>query len=95
MVFGLTPRTEEAPPDPGSQILPTPGQTPLGVAPDDNVRLDDVAAPVTADDSETSIEVRITVAVASGSAVRRRSMRPFSNPFISTPEHLVIGTFNQ
>jgi hypothetical protein len=39
--------------------------------------------------------VRITVAVASGSAVRRRSMRPFGNPFISTPEHLMIGPFNQ
>ena len=25
MVFGATPRTDEAPPAPGSQILPTPG----------------------------------------------------------------------
>jgi hypothetical protein len=25
----VTPRTEEVPPDPGSHILPTPGQTPL------------------------------------------------------------------
>src|SRR5208283_904504 len=29
MVLAPTPRTEEAPPGPGSQILPTPGQTPL------------------------------------------------------------------
>src|SRR5580698_10642182 len=29
MVFLPTPRTEEAPPGPGSHILPTPGHTPL------------------------------------------------------------------
>ena len=95
MVLSPTPRTEEAPPGPASQILPTPGHTPLVGTLDASTRLDDVAAPVADDDSETNIAARITVAVASGSAVRRRSMRPFGNPFISTPEHLVIGTFNQ
>ena len=29
MLLSPTPRTEEAPPGPGSQILPTPGHTPL------------------------------------------------------------------
>ena len=29
MVLGPTPRTEEEPPGPGSQILPTPGHSPL------------------------------------------------------------------
>src|SRR5580692_4085936 len=38
MVLLPTPRTEEAPPDPASQILPTPGQTPLVGALADNVR---------------------------------------------------------
>src|ERR1700730_2643152 len=44
MVWGPTPRTEEAPPGPGSQILPTPGQVPLVGTLDDNGRLADVAA---------------------------------------------------
>jgi hypothetical protein len=62
---------------------------------DASTRPDDVAAPTAVDDSETNIAARMTLAVASGSAVLRRSMRPFGNPFISTPEHLAIGTFNQ
>src|SRR5580704_16990632 len=44
MVVEPTPRTEDAPPGPGSQILPTPGQTPLDEVLDDNDRLADVAA---------------------------------------------------
>src|SRR5580692_4036357 len=34
IVLFVTPRTEEAPPEPGSQILPTPGQTPLALEED-------------------------------------------------------------
>jgi hypothetical protein len=52
---------------------------------DASARLDDVAASVAAGDSETNIAARIELAVASGSAVRRRSLRPFGKPFISTP----------
>ena len=37
MVLEPTPRTEEAPPGPGSHILPTPGHTPLVVTLDANV----------------------------------------------------------
>src|ERR1700733_8033695 len=85
MVLGLTPRTEEAPPGPGSQILPTPGHTPLGVAPADNERLPDVAAAAVVDVSATYVPATIKVAMASGSAVRRRSMRTFGNPFIIHP----------
>src|ERR1700722_11978080 len=44
MVLSPTPRTEEAPPGPASQILPTPGQVPLVGALDASVRLDDTAA---------------------------------------------------
>src|SRR5271155_247811 len=51
MVVLLTPRTEEAPPDPGSHTLPTPGQTPLVAALDDNARLTEAAAVV--DESAT------------------------------------------
>jgi hypothetical protein len=61
MVLSPTPRTEEAPPGPGSQILPTPGQTPL--------ELDaDVAAPAVVDVSTTDVPATITVASASGNA---------------------------
>src|SRR5271170_4353513 len=95
MVLSPTPRTEDAPPGPASQILPTPGHTPLVGALDARTRLDDVAAPAAADGSETNIAARITVADASGKAVRRRPPRPCGNPFISTPEHLVIAIFNQ
>src|SRR5580658_7251179 len=90
MVLSPTPRTEDAPPGPASQILPTPGHTPLVGALDASTRLDDVAAPVADDDSETNIPARIIVAVASGSDVRRRPMRPRGNPFISTPEILCL-----
>src|SRR3984957_20031439 len=55
MVLSPTPRTEEAPPDPASQILPTPGHTPLVGTLAASTRLDDVAAPVAAVDSDTNI----------------------------------------
>src|ERR1700733_3140551 len=61
MVLLPTPRTEEAPPGPGSHILPTPGQTPL--------ELDaDVAADAAVDESTTVVPARMTVAIAIGSA---------------------------
>ncbi len=61
MVLAPTPRTVEAPPGPGSQILPTPGQTPL--------ELDaDVAAAAVVDESATEVPAIIMVAMASGSA---------------------------
>src|SRR6202046_5886555 len=74
IVLSPTPRTEDAPPGPASQILPTPGHSPLVGALDASTRLDDVAAPVPDGDSETNIAVRITAAVASGSVVLRRPM---------------------
>src|SRR5271168_3869258 len=59
MVLAPTPRTVEAPPAPGSQILPTPGQTPL--------ELDaDVAALAVVDENATDVPTRISIAVASG-----------------------------
>src|ERR1700722_4263652 len=91
IVLSPTPRTEEAPPGPGSQILPTPGHVPFVGALDASTRLDAVAAPVADEDNETNIAARITVAVASGSAVRGRPVRPCGNPFISTPEILWLG----
>ena len=61
MVLSPTPRTEEAPPGPGSHILPTPGQTPL--------ELDaDVAAAAVVDESAMDVPAKITAAIASGSA---------------------------
>ena len=60
MVLSPTPRTEEAPPGPGSHILPTPGHTPL--------ELDaDVAAAAVVDESAMDVPAKITVAIASGS----------------------------
>src|ERR1700735_478145 len=51
MVLEATPRTVEAPPVPGSHILPTPGQTPL--------ELDaDVAAEAVTDESTTVVPAR-------------------------------------
>ena len=97
MLMVLSPHpaaTEEAPPGPASQILPTPGHSPF-VALDASTRLDAVAAPVADDDSETNTAARIIVAVTSGGAARLRPMRPRGKPFISTPEHPVIGTLNQ
>ena len=60
MVLVPTPRTEEAPPGPGSHILPTPGHTPL--------ELDaDVAAAAVLDEAATYVPAIIMVAIASGS----------------------------
>jgi hypothetical protein len=95
MVFGLTPRTEEAPPGPGSQILPTPGQTPLGVALDDNVRLPDVAAAALVDVSATYVPATIKVAMASGSADFRSSASPLQIIPIPSQEQFANGSFNQ
>jgi hypothetical protein len=69
MVFLPTPRTEEAPPGPGSHILPTPGHTPL--------ELDaDVVAAAVVDEAATYVPAIIMVAMASGSA----DFRTLSNP---------------
>src|ERR1700722_15830921 len=76
MVLALTPRTEEAPPGPGSQILPTPGQTPLGVTLDASARLPDVAAAAVVDVSATDVPATIKAAMASGSADLRSSANP-------------------
>src|ERR1700677_3515373 len=46
MVLSPTPRTVEAPPGPGSQIFPTPGQTPLALDAD-------VAAEAVVDEAAT------------------------------------------
>ncbi len=86
MVLEPTPRTEEAPPGPGSQILPTPGQTPLVGALDDNVRLADVAAEAVVEASATYDPATITVARASGSADLRSSASPLQN--ILTPSRV-------
>jgi hypothetical protein len=60
MVLSPTPRTEEDPPGPGSQILPTPGHTPL--------ELDaDVAAPAVVDESAMDVPAMITAVITSGS----------------------------
>src|SRR5271170_6389993 len=53
IVLSPTPRPEEAPPGPASQIFPTPGHIPLVGTLDASARLDDVAAPAAAaDDTE-------------------------------------------
>ena len=76
MVLAPTPRTEEAPPGPGSQILPTPGQTPL--------ELDaDVAAPAAADVRAIDVPANMTVANARGSADFRNVRNPLQ--IILTP----------
>jgi hypothetical protein len=68
MVLELTPRTDEVPPGPGSQILPTPGHTPL--------ELDaEVAAAAVVDERAMDVPARITAAIASGST----DFRSFSN----------------
>src|ERR1700736_6103260 len=95
MVCGPTPRTEEAPPGPGSQILPTPGQVPLVGTLDDNGRLADVAAVAAVDERATEVPASMTVAMASGSIVPRRRVCPFRNILMSSPRRLAIGTLNQ
>jgi hypothetical protein len=61
MVFAPTPRTVEAPPGPGSHILPTPGHTPLELEAD-------VAAPAVVDESAMDVPAIIMPAMANGSA---------------------------
>jgi hypothetical protein len=87
MVFFPTPRTEEAPPGPGSHILPTPGHTPL--------ELDaDVAAPALVDESAMDVPVRMTPAMANGSADFRSCISPLQNILIPSPESFAIGSRN-
>jgi hypothetical protein len=69
MVLEPTPRTEEAPPGPGSHILPTPGQTPLELEAD-------VAAAAVVDDAATYVPAIIMVAMASVSADFRSWISP-------------------
>jgi hypothetical protein len=95
MVLEPTPRTEEAPPGPGSQILPTPGQTPLDEVLEDKVRLADVAAAAVDDESATYVPATIRVAIASGSADLRSSAIRLQNILTPSPEQLAIWSFNQ
>src|ERR1700677_185225 len=95
MVFAPTPRTEEAPPDPDSQIFPTPGQTPLEAEVDENVRLSAVAAAAAADEKATYVPATIvTVAIASGSTDLRSSASPLQNILTPSPERFAFGSFN-
>src|ERR1039458_3779910 len=72
MVLAPTPRTEEAPPGPGSHILPTPGQTPL--------ELDaDVAAAAVVDEAATYVPAIIMAVMASGSRDFRSWISPLQN----------------
>jgi hypothetical protein len=82
MVLEPTPRTEEASPDPGSHILPTPGQTPLVVTLDDNVRL---AAAAVVDESAAEVPAKIIVAIAIGSADFRSLINPVQNILTPSP----------
>jgi hypothetical protein len=59
MLLEPTPRTVEAPPGPGSHILPTPGQTPLELEAD-------VAAEAVVDESAMDVPTIIMAAVANG-----------------------------
>jgi hypothetical protein len=78
MDLAATPRTDEAPPDPGSHILPTPGQTPL--------ELDaDVAAVAVVDESTMDVPARIMAAVTSGRADFARLTNPVQNILHTLP----------
>jgi hypothetical protein len=90
MVLEPTPRTEEEPPDPGSHILPTPGQTPLEVALEDNVRLAEVATAAAVDETATDVPARIIVAIASGSADFRSWISPLQNILTPSPCDRII-----
>jgi hypothetical protein len=96
MVFWLTPRTDDDPPGPGSQILPTPGHWPLVARA--NVRLADVAAAADVDESATLPPASIVAATASVNAIRRMSTSPPCGTFTTSPNApraFAIGTFNQ
>src|SRR5580704_3269948 len=69
MVLAPTPRTEEVPPGPGSQILPTPGHSPLVATLDVSARLADIAAPEGADESATYVPASMAAAMAKCRAV--------------------------
>src|ERR1700677_109404 len=90
MVLLPTPRTEEAPPGPGSHILPTPGQTPLALA-----AAVALSAPVDADavvdESAEDVPARITAAMANGSADVRSWNPPLQNISIPSPESFAIA----
>ena len=85
MVLEPTPRTVEAPPGPGSHILPTPGHTPLELEAA-------VAAPAVVDVSATDVPARITVANASGSADFRSWISPLQNILIPSPGLFALGS---
>jgi hypothetical protein len=85
MVWAVTPRTVEAPPGPGSHILPTPGHTPLAL---DAVA--DVAAAAVVDESAMDVPVRMTAAIASASADVRNWNRPLQNIPIPSPELFAV-----
>jgi hypothetical protein len=92
MVLEPTPRTEEAPPGPGSQILPTPGQFPLVGALEDNVRLADVVAAAGVDESATYVPATVTVASANGKTDFRSSISPFPNILMPPSERTLDRT---
>src|SRR5580704_8027468 len=83
MVFWPIPRTDDDPPGPGSQILPTPGHWPLVAKA--NVRPADVAATADVDESATHAPASIMVATASVNAIRRMSTSPPSGTFTTSP----------
>jgi hypothetical protein len=77
MVLSPTPRTEEAPPGPGSHILPTPGHTPL--------ELDTAVAAAVVDESAMDVPAKITAAIASGSADFRSWISRLQNILTPSP----------
>src|SRR6202035_3276315 len=90
MVLAPTPRTEEAPPGPGSQILPTPGHSPFVAMLDVSARLVDVAASEGVNESATYVAASTTVATASRSAVLRSSTSSLRNT-VSTSNATVVS----
>src|SRR5580700_7540039 len=95
MVLAPTPRTEEAPPGPGSQILPTPGHWPFVESA--SVRPADVAAVADVDESATHVPPSSVAATTIGSAVRRSSRTPLRSTR-GTPSPLgsfAFGSFPQ
>src|SRR5258708_38050953 len=92
MVLEPTPRTDEAPPGPGSQILPTPGHAPLVDRLEVGPELVAAGLPVdggdpdVADVCEQATAVSITAAVATGIAARRRSTSLFPNTLGSSSD---------
>jgi hypothetical protein len=82
MVLFPTPRTVEAPPVPGSHILPTPGHTPVALAAD-------VAAAALVDESTIDVPAIITAANANGNADLCILVKPLKNTLATPP---VIGS---